>query len=202
MNEIFLVARRDYLAYIGTWGFWLSVFLAPVIIGVLMFAPLMLARAEPPRVLAVIAEQSQDATIVTNAFREMARRDARTEISAYLQAAAPPLAQDGLRAFDNAPDRAAGIAAARAVVAERLPQALRAFPAPSPRYILVDPPSQNIHELRGYLDGTQTLADGRAVYGALNIRREAGEPVIEYWSVNLSHEEPSNIARGALRLAM
>ena len=33
-------------------------------------------------------------------------------------------------------------------------------------------------------------------------RDEAGAPSIEYWSVNLSHSEPSLIARGAMRLAM
>ena len=202
MRQVFLVARRDYLAYIGAWGFWLSLFLAPLIIGVLMFAPLLLARAEPPRILAIIAEQPQDAASVTEAFRTMARRDARAEIRAYLQAAAPALSPAAMTAFDNAPDRVAAIAAARAVVAERLPQALRAFPTPSPRYILVDPPEQNIEALRPYLDGARTLADGRSLYGALNIRREAGDPVIEYWSVNLSHEEPSNIASGALRLEM
>jgi ABC-2 type transport system permease protein len=202
MSAIFLVARRDYLAYIGAWGFWLSLLLAPLIIGVLMFAPLMLARAEPPRVLAVIAEQQRDAAIVTEAFRDMARRDARREIRAYLDAAAPAISPAVITAFDNAPDRAAAVAAARAVVAERVPQALRAFPAPSPRYMLADPPAQNMEGVRPYLDGTRTLPDGRSLYGALNIRRENGDPLIEYWSVNLSHEEPSNIASAALRLAM
>jgi ABC-2 type transport system permease protein len=202
MSAIFLVARRDYLAYIGAWGFWLSLILAPLIIAVLMFAPLMLARAEPPRVLAIVAEQAQDAGIVTNAFDTMARRDARREIRAYLDAAAPSISPAATAAFDSAPDRAAAIVAARAVVAERLPQALRAFPAPSPRYIIVDVPAPNIEGLRQYLDGRQALPDGRVLYGALNIRREAGEPIIEYWSVNLSHEEPSNIASSAMRLAM
>src|SRR5690349_12396126 len=144
MSAIFLVARRDYLAYIASWGFWLSLLLAPLVIGVLMFAPLMLARAEPPRVLTVIAEQPQDTATVTGAFRDMARRDARREIRAYLDAAAPAIAPEVMTAFDAAPDRAAAIAAARAAVAQRLPQALRAFPAPSPRYILADPPAQDM----------------------------------------------------------
>jgi ABC-2 type transport system permease protein len=202
MSAIFLVARRDYLAYIGAWGFWISLLLAPLIIGVLMFAPLLLARAEPPRVLAVLAEQQADGALVTNAFLDMARRDARREIGAYVDAAAPAIAAEVMAAFDAAPDRPAAIAAARAVVVERLPQALRAFPAPSPRYIIVDPPATEVQALRPYLDGTRTLADGRSLYGALNVRRVNGDPIIEYWSVNLSHGEPSDIASRALRLAM
>jgi len=202
MSAIFLVARRDYLAYVGAWGFWLSLILAPLLMAALMFAPLLLARAEPPRVLAVLAERAEDAATVTAAFRDLARRDARREIAAYLDAAAPAVAAEAKQAFDAATDRAAAIAAARAVVAERMPQALRAFPAPSPRYIIVDPPAGAVEALRPYLDGSQLLPDGGNLYGALNIRRSAGEPLIEYWSVNLSHDEPSNIARAAMRMAM
>jgi ABC-2 type transport system permease protein len=132
----------------------------------------------------------------------MARRDARREIRVDLEAAAPVLAPAAMTAFDAAPDRTGAIGAARAVVAQRLPQALRAFPSPSPRYLLAAPPAQNMDEIRPYLDGARALADGRSLYGALNIRRENGDPVIEYWSINLSHEEPSNIASTALRLAM
>jgi len=202
MSAIFLVARRDYLAYIGAWGFWISLLLAPLIIGVLMFAPLLLARAEPPRVVAVLAEQQADGALVTNAFLDMARRDARREIGAYVDAAAPAIASEVMTAFDAAPDRPAAIAAARALVAQRQPQALRAFPSPSPRYIIVEPPATEIQALRPYLDGARTLSDGRSLYGALNIRRVNGDPMVEYWSVNLSHGEPSDIASRALRLAM
>jgi ABC-2 type transport system permease protein len=202
MSPMLLVARRDYIAYVSAWGFWLSLIMAPLIIAVLMFAPLLLARAEPPRVLAIVAERQADASIVQDAFAEMARRDARREISAYLDAAAPSVAPAAKQAFDDAPDRAAAIAAARAVVAERLPQALRAFPAPSPRYIIAEPPADTIEALRLYLDGSRALPDGATLYGALNIRRVDDEPMIEYWSVNLSHDEPSAIASGAMRLAM
>jgi ABC-2 type transport system permease protein len=202
LSTTLLVARRDYFAYIGAWGFWLSLITAPLIIALLIFAPIILARAEPPRVLAVLAETAADADTVTAAFEANARREARGEVRAYLDAAAPAISPQATEAYDTAPDRDAAIAAARAVVAERAPNALRAFPQPSLRYQLVMPPAPTIDDLRPYLDGTRMLPDGRQLYGALNIRRDAGAPVIEYWSVNLSHDEPSNISRRAMRLAM
>lgn len=203
MSPILLVARRDYLAYIGAWGFWLSLLTAPLIIAILVFAPLLLARAEPPRVLAIVAERAEDAIAVRNAFDATARRDARGEVRGYLAATAPSLEAPALAAFDAAPDRAAAIAAARSVVAERAPQALGAFPQPSPRYQIAAPPARTIEGLRPYLDGTQTLPDGRPLYGALNLRRnEAGAPVIEYWSTALGHDEPTSIAHRAMRLEM
>src|SRR5690606_10441610 len=195
--------RRDYFAYIGAWGFWLSLITAPLIIAVLTFAPVLLARAEPPRTLAILAERADDSAHVTAAFEADARRAARGDIRAYLDTTAPGVVVDALAAFDAAPDRGAAIAAARDVVVQRAPGALRAFPSPSPRYIIVGPPAPTIEAMRPYLAGTQTLPNGEALYGALNLRRDAANtPVIEYWGVNLSHEEPSAIARRAMRLAM
>lgn len=203
MSPVFLVARRDYFAYVGAWGFWLSLFTAPVVIAALAFGPLLLARAEPPRVLTILADRPSDAEAVAAAFAGNARRAARTEIAAYVSAAAPAVAADAIAAFDAAADRAAGVAAARQIVAARAPGALRAFPQPSPRYQLIAPPAPDIEAMRPYLDGARTLSDGRSLFGLLRIKRsEAGAPSIEYWSVNLSHDEPSNIAQRAMRLIM
>lgn len=202
MSPIYLVARRDYLAYVGAWGFWLSLVTGPLIIAVLMFGPLVLARAEPPRVLTIVAEHASDAAVVEGAFAREARLEARREIQAYLAAAAPSAAPAAIAAFDAAGDRAAAVAAARAATAERAPRALGAFPQLSPRYLIVAPPAAEFERLRPYLDGSRTLSDGRSLYGALRIRREADTPVVEYWSINLSHDEPSNIASRAMRLEM
>ncbi len=203
MSPVLLVARRDYFAYIGAWGFWLSLLTAPLIIAVLLFAPILLARAEPPRVLTIVAERQADAAAVQMAFADNSLRDARTEIRGYLAATAPSLEAPAIAAFDAAPNRREAIAAARAIVAERAPRALGAFPAPSPRYQIAEPPAREIQALRPYLDGTQALPDGRMLYGALNIRRDAaGAPVIEYWSTALNHDEPTNVAHRAMRLEM
>lgn len=202
MGAIFLVARRDYLAYVGAWGFWLSLLAGPLVIASLVVGPLFLARAEPPRLLTVLADRPADAAIVTQAFADNARYRARGDIASYLDATAPSQKADVLAAFDGAPDTRTAIAAARNVVAARAPQALRAFPSPSPRYIVISTPASAIDGVRPYLDGRRTLPDGRVLYGALNIRRSDGAPDIEYWSTNLSHQEPSVIAREALSAAM
>lgn len=195
LGSVFLVAQRDYAAYVGAWGFWLSLVTAPLIIAVLIFAPLLLARAEPPRALAIVAERSTDGEAVTAAFRDQARRDARNEIDAYLAATAPTLNGPALAAYDAAADRDAAIAAAREFVRQQAPGALGAFPTPSPRYLIRSAPAETIEALRPQLETGE-------LYGALHIRRVEDTPAIEYWSVNLSHREPSNIARAAMRLAM
>lgn len=120
-----------------------------------------------------------------------------------MAATAPSVEGPAIAAFDAAPNREAAIAAARAVVAERAPNALTAFASPSPRYQIVEPPTVDIQALRPYLDGAQLLSDGRTLYGALHLRRDAqGAPVIEYWSTALNHDEPTNLAHRAMRLEM
>lgn len=204
MHPILLVARRDFLAYVGAWGFWLSLITAPLLLAALMFAPVLLARAEPPRVLAIVADAAGDVQPILDAFKARARDDARDEIQTYLNATAPGVADEAITAFDAGPDTENAIRAARAVVQARAPRALNAFPTPSPRYrIATPPPAPTVELMRPYLDGARQLPDGSALYGAIRVRRgEAGDPWIEYWSVNLQHDEPANIARRALRLEM
>lgn len=200
---VFLVARREYLAYVGAWGFWASLLTAPLLLAALIFAPLLLARAEPPRALVVLADRPSDAARVLAAYEERARTDARNEIFAFLSAAAPAEKDAALAAFDAAPNRAAALAAARAHVAQAAPRALGAFPDPSPRYSVVAAPAPDIEALRPHLSGEQSLPDGAGLFGALNIRRDSeGAPLIEYWSVNLQHSEPADMARGVMRREM
>ncbi|HWA00933.1 MAG TPA: ABC transporter permease [Caulobacterales bacterium] len=202
MRQIYLVARREYLAYVRTWGFWISLFTAPVLLAALLFGPVLLARAEPSRAIVVLAEQADDAALVRAAFEKQARDNARAEIKTYLEAAAPNTAPRALAAFDAAPSAAAAGAAARAVVVRDAPAALRAFPGLSPRYVIAAPPADNIEALKPYLIGRRALPDGRPLYGAIHVRRVDAQPRVDYWSVNLSQREPADIAQRAMRAQM
>ena len=202
MGAISLVARRDYFAYVGAWGFWVSLLMAPLVIAALTVGPLFLSRAEPPRLLTILGDRPGDVALAMQAFGDDARERARRDVAGYLDAAAPSQKQAALAAYDAAPGAPAAVGAARALIATRAPQALRGFPSPTPRYFVVPSPAPNMESVRPYLDGQRTLPDGRALYGALNIRRTAQGPAIEYWSTNLSHQEPLAIVREAVRTEM
>ncbi len=68
MQQIYLIARREYLAYVGAWGFWLSLLTAPLLLALFAVGPLLAGRAEPTRALAVIAENPRDAEAISAAF--------------------------------------------------------------------------------------------------------------------------------------
>ena len=54
MNRLFTIAVREYLAYVKTIGFWLSMLTAPMIIALSAGAPILMARSTPPPTVAVI----------------------------------------------------------------------------------------------------------------------------------------------------
>ena len=129
------------MSALGASGFRCST--APLIIAVLMFAPLLLARAEPPSRAdhRRRTRQRRRGPVERAAFAAMRARSARRN-PGLSRAAAPPLldAPAHRRVRRSARSRRRHRRRARAIVAERAPNALRAFPQPSPRYPIVDPP--------------------------------------------------------------
>ncbi|MDB5440290.1 MAG: transporter permease, partial [Caulobacteraceae bacterium] len=67
MNRMLLIARREYVAYIKTVGFWISMLLTPVSMGLFWGGPLLLQRAAPVAHISVInltGSQSLDGLII------------------------------------------------------------------------------------------------------------------------------------------
>lgn len=93
MREIFLIARREYLAYVAAWGFWLSLATAPLLMALFILGPLMVGKAEPARPIAVIADNPADAEAIKAGFAA-ARRDASPP---YIVVPAPARTVDALR---------------------------------------------------------------------------------------------------------
>jgi ABC-2 type transport system permease protein len=54
MIRLFRIAWRDYLAYVRTPGFWLSIMLMPVGLSVFATAPILISRSTPPPLVAVV----------------------------------------------------------------------------------------------------------------------------------------------------
>lgn len=70
MREIYLIARREYLAYVGAWGFWASLLATPLIIAALALAPLLLTASEPTRHAVVLGDPADAAVIAAALNRE------------------------------------------------------------------------------------------------------------------------------------
>jgi ABC-2 type transport system permease protein len=54
VNRLLRIARREYLAYVRTFGFWLSLLLLPVGLSLIGLAPLAVARSSPIPAVAIV----------------------------------------------------------------------------------------------------------------------------------------------------
>ena len=63
MNRLFKIALREYLAYVRTPGFWLSILLLPLGVTAYGLAPILMARSTPTAALAVVDFSGRDLTV-------------------------------------------------------------------------------------------------------------------------------------------
>ncbi|SDM10558.1 ABC transporter permease [Maricaulis salignorans] len=177
MRAIYLIARREYLSYVATWGFWLSLASMPMFMALGFGLPILIESSQPTRYYALI-DESGGALEAAIESQRSASRDARAE--ATREATAELLG-------DN-PAIAAAIADA---------------PEPAEKYIRVYPDVTDIETLRPYLLGEQTVetSDGpQPLFAAIYLRQAAGGAIdVEYWSTNLTDGELRSEIRRTLR---
>ena len=100
MSKIFLIARREYFAFIRTVGFWLSLVTLPLLITAIVFVPLMLERSGPPENVAVLdlsgdhLEGAIDGFVRAHGRQEIAPARAGDSRAVMMQKMAETMAND------------------------------------------------------------------------------------------------------------
>jgi len=177
MRAIYLIARREYLSYVATWGFWLSLASMPMFMALGFGLPILIENSQPTRYYALIDESGG---VLEAAIEEQrsAAREART--AATRDAATEMLGDDP---------------AIQAAIAEAA--------HPVEKYIRVYPDATDIETLRPYLLGemmVETDAGPQPLFAAIYLRQGAGGAIeIEYWSTNLTDGELRSDIRRTLR---
>lgn len=104
MSRLLRIAVREYLAYVRTVGFWLSMAMVPIAMSLSIGAPILMARSTPPPAVAVIDRYTQpclgadcpapDTTVGAVVLRRLAERQSRlTQAPPGLAEAATPAAE-------------------------------------------------------------------------------------------------------------
>jgi len=139
MSRLLKIARREYLAYVRTVGFWLSIVALPVVIGVTALAPLMMMKSAHPERLAIVdlTGQAFGPAVAKALVEDQSRANARALRAAALSAAGPK-AQEAVR---KAQDQG-GDAAGRAALARYSPSAAARFKPPPAKAIVLPAPAE------------------------------------------------------------
>ena len=181
-RRTYLIARRDFLGYVKTWGFWLTA-LGPflgIVFG--MLAPLLMASSEPTRYAAILDEtglhgavieklhvqDTQD--ILIDAVREASKltvpREKRTEFEAIL--------------------KGEGVEAAKDYIRKTNPIIAKVIDLPESKLKFVQAPASTLEGLKPFLLGSKMLSvDGQAqeLSGVLHIYENQDGLQTEFWSI-------------------
>lgn len=197
MRRTYLIARRDYLGYVKTWGFWISFFM-PFIFGALGF---FFAAADiefsPTRYETVIDETGQHGQAIVALYQD----EIRDEVDeALLKGMSVLLSEEQTKELEAIVE-IEGVEAGKAYVEKKFPGSTKNLENPQSKMIFVDPPSKDVDTLKSYVSGDKMLTiDGedKKLNGFLHIYEDDGVKA-EYWSPNFNNPPVVSLANRYFR---
>lgn len=193
MRAILLIARREYLSYVATWGFWLSLLSVPIFATIGASLPALIENSQPTRYFAVIDETGQGLDRVIEERRDANRREQiREQLSMMSRLTGDDAARRAaLDAFDANPDT--GEAISDALEAAGVPGLEDSLNLEGRDAVMVAAPGANLDDLRPYISGDQMLQtpEGeRQLFAAFVLRPSDTHPVeILYLSENVNYSD-------------
>ncbi len=193
MRNIYLIARRDYLGYVTSWGFWLGLLLTPLILAAFILAPSLIENNQPVRYYTVI--DSNGAFASQLADRLESRRESDVERQLF------QLAVEAPEGFDpQSIPRFREAIAAGADVETALEQAKPGLvvSVPERSYQFIPPPAQTEAGLAPYLLGNESIGEtgARRLFAALIVNPDTGE--VTYLSDDVVNDGLKSAARWAI----
>ncbi|WP_417486282.1 ABC transporter permease [Maricaulis sp.] len=178
MRAIYLIARREFLSYVATWGFWLSLASVPMFMALGIGMPILIENSQPTRYYVLVDETGGSLEAAIEAEAEASRAEALIRTR--------EMARD---MFGDNPQIEAALASQPQLSDER--------------YVRVDVGQTELDALRPYLtnNATFTAADGEhSLFAAIYLRRGADSAIeIDYWSANISDGGLRSQIRTSLR---
>ena len=186
MRRALLIARRDYIGYIKTWGFWVSFFL-PFIFGILGFVASQFdINFEPTRYETIIDDTGlHKAGLIAQYEKDYTKR-ARSQI---LQIADVAMAQDDVDALTAVIDTR-GIDAAVLFLNQKSPGLGDSMKLPKKTLVFIDPPSPDVEVLKSYMVSEKPIdysGESVVLNGILHIRKN--DPPIKIDAPDLAAED-------------
>lgn len=178
MRNIYLIARREFLSYVATWGFWLSLLSVPLFMALGFGMPILIENSQPTRYYVMVDETG--GRLEEAVFEQINRsREAQAE---QVREAAREMLGDNPQigaALDNS------------------------MQLDNDGYVRVEAGTTDLNALRPYLTGDAELetADGpQPLFAAIFLSEPVpGRVEMAYWSTNLTDRDLRRDIRDALR---
>jgi len=180
MRAIYLIARREYLSYVATWGFWLSLASVPMFMALGFGLPILIEQSQPTRYYVMVDE--------TGGELEAAIADG-------LRQAALAIQEDALEAMQEMTGENPQL---RAAMEQNMPD----VDVEHGFVRVTDLPDTSLEALRPYLNETRFLSTPEGeqpLFAAIYLRRNGEAIEMDYWSTNLTNPGLRESIRRALR---
>ena len=201
MSRLLKIARREYLAYVRTVGFWLSIVALPLVIAVSAGAPLMMMKTAKPERLAIVdlTGQNLGPAVARAMVDDQGRASARALRAAALSAAGPK-AQEAV----GKAQAEGGEAAGRQALARFSPTAEARFKPPRAKAIILPAPpaAQAAATPREAGQVARRAVADKRLDSVLILSGRDDAIVMDLWSRNLGAPVLENDLRQAVGLIM
>ncbi|WP_203294022.1 ABC transporter permease [Maricaulis parjimensis] len=181
MRNIYLIARREFLSYVATWGFWLSLLSVPMFMALGFGMPILIESSQPTRYYVLVDETG-----------------GRLEQAVYDQMDATRAEQ--AEELERVREMAGDLLGDNPQVQATLESSMQLS---DDDYIRVSPAETSLDALRPYLTGNAQLetSDGpQDLFAAIYLSEPSpGQIEIDYWSANLTDSGLRSTIRNALR---
>ncbi len=185
LRRTYLIARRDYLGYVKTWGFWISFFM-PFIFGALgLLFSLADIDISPVRYEAIIDETGQHKAGIVQYYE----KDISGEFEEDMLKSLAKIMGDKKALELETILKTQGLEAGKAYMDKQVPGLSAQIKNPEGKMVFIDPPSRDITELKTIVtDGRPITYEGEEVKlnGFMHIYEKDGLKA-DYWSPNFNN---------------
>jgi len=197
LRRTYLIARRDYLGYVKTWGFWIS-FVFPFIIGAIIIGlSFTNISISPTRYETILDETGQHEQAILTLDAE---NNAKIAGDIMMALGKTVLNEDDAQTLEDIV-KDEGVEVGREFLDTKMPGTSKRLKTVDSKMIFVDLPSRDLSELKTYMRGEKTLqyqGEDVKLNGVIHIYNKDVLRV-DYWSPNFNNPEAERLARDYFR---
>jgi len=197
MRRTYLIARRDYLGYVKTWGFWISFFLPFIIVAIIIAVKLAGVSVSPIRYEAILDETGVHATAILQSEEDKQTKLMENILNSLGETVLNEKDAEELASVIETQDIEAG----KAYLETKLPGATKRMKSLDSKLIFIEPPANDLNTLKAYMRGDKAATyEGKDVKlnGVLHIYND-GELTADYWSSNVTDNPVRELAKDYFR---
>ena len=196
LRRTYLIARRDYLGYVKTWGFWISFFLPFIIFGIIIAVNLAGFSVSPTRYETILDETGKHKNAIIqlheDGFNKRLERGAIKLLNKF------PDNQDAVELKKTIEEK--GLDEARELLIGKFPALgvqLEQMESVVPKMNIIDTPADDLDALKSIIkDQVPVQFDGEDVKlnGIIHVYND-GELKADYWSPNFNDAAAQRLAQ-------